>query len=384
MKINILTGSNSRNSGGLFNSVKSLVLKLNDLKKIDCKVLSYNDEDSQKDLATWGEIEMATYNIFGPKNFAFSPNLAKILRQKKPDIIHQQGVWYYPSRVAYNYKQKHNTSNIISPRGMLDSWALNNSKLKKKIVGHWYEYKNLQNADCIHALCESEYLAIRNFGLKNPVAVIPNGVNLPMSFKREFSDKRKKTLLFIGRIHPKKGLTLLIKALGILKPKGFFDNWNVRIAGWDQNEHRKKLETLVLKLGLKDFVSFLGPVYGEQKRLELINADAFILPSHSEGLPMSILEAWSYKLPVVMTKACNLPEGFNNNAAIKIERDEIDISEKLEALNRMSCRQLSNMSSNGFLLVKDKFQWAKIAEEMAKVYTWLLANDKMPETIRVD
>ncbi|OAD45665.1 glycosyltransferase [Polaribacter atrinae] len=389
MKINVLLlmGTNSRNAGGLFNSVKSLAKELDKDKQTDLSILSHNDAFSSEDIKTWADLKMLIYTVRGPLSFGFSLDLFNLLKKKNPQIIHQQGIWMFSSKMALKFLKLNNSVNIITPRGMLDYWAINNSSFKKKLVGSWFEYKNLKNASCIQALCKSEYLAIRDFGLKVPIAIIPNGINLPEEqvFKRIMNNE-KKILLFIGRIHPKKGLDSLIEALYIINQthSELLNNWEVRIAGWNQVKHQEYLTEKCVKYKLEKVVTFIGSVYGEIKEQELMNADAFILPSFSEGLPMSILEAWSYKLPVVMTKECNIPEGFENNAAIEINHSAKDISTVLIDLFLKENLELSEIGVNGYELVKSRFTWEKIAEDTKEMYSWVLGESDKPNFIHLD
>ena len=350
MKIALLTTTNSRKAGGLFYSVRNLGLSLYH-KGLDLKLFSFDDLFSEKDLYVYQDLPMVKYHhsdnpILRP--FAYSKNLIQLLKDCSPDIIHSQGIWMYSSYAMYHYKKNHIVKTIITPRGMLDPWAVKNSRWKKKIVGHLYEYDNLRSADCVHALCKSEYESIRKFGLKNPVAIIPNGFNIPNNPVYD-RDHEKKVLLYIGRIHPKKGIKELISAIAIVKKTNqeLLSNWDIRIAGWDQNGHVQELIKLTKELGLEDNIQFIGPVYENAKERELCRANAFVLTSFSEGLPMSVLEAWAYKLPVLMTDFCNIPEGFDNGAAIRVDTKpesiayglvqlfSLKISELCTALGRM-------------------------------------------------
>jgi poly(glycerol-phosphate) alpha-glucosyltransferase len=166
------------------------------------------------------------------------------------------------------------------------------------------------------------------------------------------STEGKKTLLFLGRIHPKKGLVGLIRAWAeIQNPKSGINNskdWQLVIAGWDQGGHEEELKSLCGELGLRVFsrldagdlklnsyklktpppeaeatdVVFWGPAFGPEKEALLRSASAFVLTSFSEGLPMSVLEAWSYGLPVLMNPECNLQEGFACGAALEIRHSQ--------------------------------------------------------------
>ncbi len=386
IKVNIVTGSNSRNAGGLFNSVRNLSLNLNFSDELNLKVISFSDEFSEHDLKSWGKLKMLKYDIIGPKKLGFNFTLTDCLNENPCQIVHQQGIWSYNSKLILDYKNKNKIRTIITPRGMLDTWALKNSRWKKKIIGCFYENNNLKSADCIHALCESEYLSIRRFGLKNPVAIIPNGINVKKKLGKISNRKIKSKLLFLGRIHPKKGLVSLIKSISIINQKDpkVLKNWEFIIAGWSELNHQNELEELCNTLGISKLVNFNGPAFEIDKQNLLNDVDAFILPSYSEGLPMSILEAWSYKLPVLMTKECNIPEGFESNSAIKIHNEPIRLAHDICKFISLNKSIRDKIGINGYNLVKNKFVWKKISDDTILLYKWLLNKSEIPEFVKID
>jgi len=372
MKIDVLTTS-SRNAGGLFYSVrwlsKALLGKGNELR-----ILSPIDEFSETDRGVWEPLPVELYSASGP--LQFSRKLRAALSSSNADLIHVHGIWMDNQWAAWQRQKAAGTPVVVSPRGMLDPWAVKNSAWKKRIVEVLFAGKALREASCIHALCRSEVESIRAYGLKNPIALIPNGVELPGLGTREKSEV--KTLLFLGRIHPKKGLTELLDAWGKSSC-----SWKLLIAGWDDGGHEEKLRAQVEKLGLSN-VEFIGPQFGDEKDQLLRSVDAFILPSFSEGLPMSVLEAWSYGLPVVITDFCNLPEAFEAEAGIRIKPDADSIFQGLEKLNGLTEPELESMGSKGRKLVEQKFTWPMIAENMHQVYEWCLHGGDLPDCMELD
>jgi poly(glycerol-phosphate) alpha-glucosyltransferase len=381
LKVIVLTASVSRNAGGLLCAVSTLCKK----NKSDLSVFGLKDKNTSKDKHHWGDVFVKSFKINGFSFFGFSKKLTNAVLNCKSKILHLHGIWMYPQFLALKWQDKYKRPVIISPHGMLDPWALNNSSWKKKIVGFLFANKSLRKANCIHALCNSEYESIRSYGLTNPVAIIPNGIDLPKDFKKKIQNKSKKNLLFIGRIHPKKGLKLLIEAIHILKSnnESFVKKWQLHIVGWNQQGHEDELKVLCNNYNLESEIKFLGPLFDDKKVEALKKADAFILPSYSEGLPMSVLEAWSYQLPVLMTKECNLYEGFDNNAAIEIGLSPNQIADKLIFLNKMSLIEYKDMSNNALKLVKQKFTWDIIASDMEKTYNWLTTQKEKPDFIKL-
>lgn len=385
-KVALLTTVNSRSAGGLYTSVRYLGLNIYRSGDVNIRLFSFNNQFSDEDRYVYEDMPMVDYNVSRNRilwMFKYSSDLLSKLEEFRPDIIHVQGIWLYNSMAAYRYKKKHpQTKIVIAPRGMLDPWALRNKGWQKKLFGWLYEYDNLKTADCLHALCKSEYDSMRQFGLKNPIAIMPNGYTLldNLSFDR---NHEHKVMLFVGRIHPKKGICELLSAIKKVKDKNpeLLDRWEFHIAGWDQNGHIQELIAQSATLGLDEHVKFIGSIYGEKKDEEMRKAHAFVLTSFSEGLPMSVLEAWAYKLPVLMTEYCNIPEGFEARAAIQVDTTPESIKEGLMKMLSMDDAQLEQMGENGYNLVANKFAWWKIAQQSIKMYKWLIREDSKPEFV---
>ena len=369
--------------------VQQVGQKMDEDSQVRISVVSYDDVYSFEDKDLYGNLRMSKYHVTQLpllRSLGYSGDLYKVLSSEQPNIIECQGIWQYYSKVAFDYQLNNkDVRRIVVPHGMLDSWAVKNSAWKKKIVGYLFEYKCLNTSDCIQVLNTAEYESVRQFGLKNPIAIIPNGINVSEVAKKRI-EKSKKKLLFIGRIHPKKGLHELMEGISLLQQESpqLLSSWKVRIAGWNQLNYQEDLLKLRGQLGLNDIVDFIGPVFGEEKRKELQNADAFILPSFSEGLPMTILEAWSFKLPCLMTDYCNLQEGFDSAAAIRIEPNAQSICDGLGQLFSMTSSMRMKMGVNGLKLCERKYTWKNIANQKIELYNWLLGNGARPDFVLID
>ncbi len=318
-----------------------------------------------------------------------TPALRSSLLGFAPDLVHTHGLWTYPSALASRWHSQFRKPTIVSPQGMLDPWALQNSRWKKRIAWNLWEQTHLREAACLHAVCPAEADAMKDYGLRNPICIIPNGVDLPLgapSLEKPRWDKLaagRKVILFISRLHPKKGLPNLLRAwrqaLSSLPEAN--KSWCLIIAGWDQGGHQAELERLVHDLELSASVNLVGAIFGDEKDAALRRADAFVLPSFSEGLPLAILEAWSYRLPVLMTPQCNIPEGFSADAAISAEPNVQSLAEGLRALFSLDDSERAAMGERGRGLVEQKFLWSQVAARMKKVYDWVLGQGEMPDSV---
>jgi poly(glycerol-phosphate) alpha-glucosyltransferase len=272
--------------------------------------------------------------------------------------------------------------------GMLDSWALGNSRWKKNVCAWAYEKRCLDDAACLHAFTGAELTSAREFGLKNPVCIIPNGVDLPEPTVGPAPwngavAAGKKSLLYLGRLHPKKGLMNLLEAWRIVQRRcpASAGQWSLVISGWDQGGHERELKARALEMGVAGDVVFAGPMFGDAKDAAYAHADAFVLPSHSEGLPMTVLEAWAHGKPVLMTPRCNLSEGVAAGAAMEAQPDPASLAEQLAELIGATDSERAAMGARGLELVRRQFAWPKVAAEMHSVYRWLVGGGSAPACV---
>jgi glycosyltransferase involved in cell wall biosynthesis len=383
LSVGIVVGSMSRSAGGLFDAVLKPAQNLL-TQSVDVRVYALKDQHSESDRDAWKPINPLVLDTHGPRALGFAPGLRSQLQLGQHDALHLHGIWLMISRDVLRWKKSTGKPVIISPHGMLDPWAARNSALKKKIAGHAFEYANLRNADCLHALNTSEADAIRAFGLTNPIAIIPNGANLPELFERADQREGPRRMLFLGRIHPKKGLLELVRAWAIFTQQApsLSDEWELVIAGWDDGGHLPKLTAEIENLGIGEKVRIHGPAFGCAKEELLRSADAFVLPSYSEGLPMTVLEAWSYRVPVFMTRHCNLSAGFSSGAAAEISTEPYDMAKVF--VEMIGTVDLQRFGAAGRQLVEDKFSWKQIAVQHNDTYRWLCGHADKPDFVVMD
>jgi glycosyltransferase involved in cell wall biosynthesis len=409
-----VTLSVSRKAGGLFESVRRLVQSLA-ATGMEVEVYGMADEFTDRDIAAWEPVTVKSFKPTWPEAFGYAPGFLEELIAYEPDITHTHGIWVYPSIATNRYNRRTKTPYIISAHGMLDRWAIENSRWKKVIAHFLYEGAHLRGAHCLRALCEAEARAIRDLKLPNPIAIIPNGIDLPEPVKPGAAgsippwtscvEPGRKVMLYLGRIHPKKGLVNLLRAWAEIKKSKIedlkSDKWILAIAGWDQGRHEQELKVLCDELGLawsdvrergakilerrtgsgEQEVVFLGPQFNEGKAACYAQCDGFILPSFSEGVPMTVLEAWVNSKPVLMTPQCNLPEGFSTGAALKIETTVASVTDGLNEFWRMSDAERSALGSRGYDLARQRYAWPRLAQQMKELYEWTLGGGARPDCL---
>ncbi len=289
--------------------------------------------------------------------------------------VHIHGLWTSSTNLSARLARQLGKPYVISAHGMLEPWALGNKRLKKQVYAAVWERRNLAGAACLHALTDAEAEDYRRFGLRQPVAVIPNGVEVPASrsstaFLEAFPRLRgQRLVLFLGRLHPKKGVDLLAEAWGSVAP-GFPDAHLV-FAGPDSEGTRAELERRVETLGLRTRVTFTGMLEGEGKWGALAAAHCFVLPSHSEGLSVAILEALGAGVPVIVTDRCHLPQVARAGAGWEIQPDASALGRALQACLESPAHVREAMGASGRLLAGTNFAWTTVGAQMRDLYTWI-------------
>lgn len=389
MKIGFLTPSLSRTSGGIFEIERRLAQSLAELPDTSIEVYGAEDSLTQADLPHWSPLEPRAYSFVGPQNFRYSPGLRRAFLESEVDVAHLHALWMHTSLILLAWARKYRRPHIVTANGMLDPWALQNARMKKRIVTALYERRCLEGAACIQVNSQRELESVRNFGLRVPVCVIPNGMDIgsiPAKVAPVWNAMVPDTaevLLYLGRLHPKKNLAALLRAWKRASGSAAAKKWHLVVAGWEQLGHAAELKQLATELAAER-VHFVGPQFGAEKAEAFHAVSAVILPSLSEGLPMAVLEAWAAAKPVMMTAECNLPEGFLQKAAIPISADIDGIAVGLNELFAMSATDRQSMGRRGLSLVQEKFNWSRVASEMRSVYEWSISGGQPPACVVVN
>lgn len=386
IKIAMLTASASLSDGGPPTALRALCQAMRRSPAISIEVFAL-DRDADSDRVGWGDVPVHLLPVRGPRSFGYSRSLQAALRGSDADLLHVHGLWMYTSIAAKQWAAHTRKPYVISPRGMLDPWALANHGWKKQIALRAYEDAHLRQASCLHALCTSEAQSIRALGLTAPICRIPNGATLPDGTPprpgwRTQLPAEARILLYLGRLTPKKGPAPLIRAWANSRaPAPATSPWHLVFVGSGPEAYCAELKTLAMDLGVGETVHFTGPLYGPDKAAAFASSDGFILPSFSEGMPNAALEAWAHGLPSLLTPQCNLPEGFEHGAAIAIEPNELAIANGLRRLMGMTDDERRAMGRRGGALVAKRFSWPVVAAELEAVYRWLLGLQPRPQTV---
>jgi glycosyltransferase involved in cell wall biosynthesis len=264
---------------------------------------------------------------------------------------------------------------------MLDPWALKRSAWKKRMVRFWFEDAHLRGAACLRATSALEASHFRTFGLRNPIAIVANGIDLPTLRLKPAKPGPHRRVLFLSRIHPKKGIDLLLRCWSSLERS--HDDWELIIAGPDEGGHAADMKMLAEELFLKR-VRWAGPVYGDEKSALYRAADLFVLPTHAENFGLVVGEALAHEVPVITTTGAPWDELEANGCGWWIELSERVLASALDEAMRLSDETRREMGARGRAWVEQAFAWPAIARQMAEVYEWVAGGGAPPATVSLD
>lgn len=291
-------------------------------------------------------------------------------------ILYDVGLWLPSNHFVARFADRTGIPLIISPRGMLSPQALQVARWKKKLAWHLYQRRDLNAARGFHATSEAEAEDLRSLGLKQPIAVIPNGVELT-SPDRKLTPSSNLTILFLSRIHPIKGLLDLVEAWSKVRtPK-----WRVVIAGPDENNHAAQVKRRLVELDIVDDFTFVGSVDDEQKTRLLAAADLFVLPSHSESFGLVVAEALAAGLPVITTTATPWQSIQSFEAGWWIPPEVEPLAKALSDATSRSVGELHAIGARGRELVAHNYSWESAAAKMLEFFNWILQPGKRPEFV---
>jgi glycosyltransferase involved in cell wall biosynthesis len=293
------------------------------------------------------------------------------------DVIHNHGLWLLPNVYAGREGSRAKRPVVIAPRGMLSATALSFSAWKKQLFWRLLQARAAAGAACYHATSDQEYQEIRAFGISAPVAVIPNGIDVDQLPKlRQRGEMR--TVLSLGRIHPKKGLDSLLrvwKAVEPLRPE-----WRLRIIGPAEGGHDVQLKRLTAKLGLTR-VTIESAVYGADKSRAYSDASLFVLPSLNENFGVTVAEALAAGVPVIATKGTPWKGLDEERCGWWTDGRSESLSAAVLRATGKPEQELLAMGERGRAWMKRDFSWGHVAADMLQLYAWMAGKGNRPRFV---
>jgi len=305
--------------------------------------------------------------------------LLRSVLQANPSIVHLHGLWDAGTYAAAELVRERHLGFVVSPRGMLEPWALRHKWLKKKVFLVAYLDRLLTTADLLHATSESEADSLRALGFRQPIAVVPNGIECSQALPRTAgSDDGPHRLLYLGRLHVKKGLENLLRAWAMVRPS----NWRLSIAGLDEDGYASRLQSLAAGLDLGGTVEFPGPMLGTDKWRFLASGTAFVHPSFSENFGIAVAEAMAAGLPVIATVGTPWQMLPVERCGWWVPPTPEGLAAALRELTADDETTLQAMGTRARAYAASAFDWTSIGQDMADCYCWLSGRGAAPECVR--
>jgi glycosyltransferase involved in cell wall biosynthesis len=310
-------------------------------------------------------------------NGGFGNMLRDFVRTTQNVIFYDVGIWLPTHHVVASVARSNKVPLVISPRGMLNPAAQAVARWKKRIVWRVYQRRDLRSATALHATSVAEAQNLRAIGLTNPIAVVPNGVEIEQAGSAARNSCDKRVALFIGRLHPIKGLANLVDAWSKVRPAG----WHMIVAGPDEDRHRRDLQNAVNLAGLNTDFTFVGEVHDHKRSALLTEAELFILPSHSESFGLAVAEALGAGIPVITTHATPWQEIEASRCGWWIPIGTEALATALNAATKLPKAELQQMGRRGRKLVSRSYSWDRAAVELISVFEWLSGGGSQPTCV---
>lgn len=370
MKIIHYIPSIDRTSGGVGAYMQLLTVELG--KLVELHVVTHREDNPL-------ELENCTVHYI-PKNVnPFSAKgkkeFLRLLDEIRPDVFHTNCCWLPMSARTAIWAKRLGYKVVYTPHGMLEPWIMQRHYWTKKLPALLlFQKKGLEIADMVHSTADSEKQNLMQLGWNDNVTVIPNCVQVEKIAVKE-SWERNKEILFLSRVHVKKGINFLIEAVACLKDQ--LQGYTVNIAGEGDDRYIGELKSLAERLGVADMVHFIGGVYGNCKWELLRNADLFVLPTHSENFGIVVAEALASGTPVITTKGTPWQELEEYKCGWWTEVGTAPTFNALKEFLQCSETELEEMGRNGRRLVEEKYSTKKIAAAITGLYQKLQSPSKL-------
>lgn len=378
MKVYQVITDINQESGGPSYTVPALCTRLSDLNvDLELNVLGESVENNFN-------FKVLAHKRLMPRKLGVSPDLKRHLIKvaNQNDIIHTHGLWMMPNIYPSSIVKKTGSKLVLTPRGMLSPWSLKRNGLLKKFVGYMGQYNTIMSADCLHVTAESEYQDARSFGYKGAISVIPNGVDFnDKALTSNFIDKKQKKIIFISRVHPKKGIELLLKAWSNLSAK--YQDWELIVCGPGDADYVDKIKSLIAE-NPDSRASYQEPVYGEEKEEFYSSASIFVLPTFNENFGVVVAEALSYAVPVIVSKGAPWGKVIEKDCGWWIDNDVDVLTKTLNEAIELPKERLFEMGMKGREWMMEDFSWEMIGNKMLQTYQWLQNPGDKPDFIRLD
>lgn len=378
MKIVHVVPTIDKSAGGPSRSVTDLVFFVSQLEKVE-EVLLFTLK-SEDPIFLDFDSKKARISFFESSN-TLKQALENLFSLNDDWILHIQGVWHPCLHNACKVAKKNNVPYIVTPRGMLEPWSLRQKRLKKLLALSFYQKKDLKQANCIHATAKMEGDNVRLLGVQRPIAVIPNGISLDkVDITIPEKSEKPKKILFLSRIHKKKGIENLINAWELI-PEDIRQGWVIDIVGNGELGYILDLKNFILNKGLDKEIVIKDPIYGEKKNKVFRESTLFVLPTFSENFGIVIAEALANYTPVITTKGTPWENLHHSNCGWWVDIGVHPLKEALLQALSMNKNDLLEMGINGRKLIENKYSNISVAYNIVQLYSYVHKKQESPSFV---
>lgn len=303
---------------------------------------------------------------YNPLKGSFKIEINKLFDDINPDVVHINCCWMPACALVQRMAQKRNIKVVLTPHGMLEPWIIKRHYWTRKVPALLlFQKAAVKKADCLQATAESEKQNLMKLGYNSNIKIVKLGIDAE-SIAMKTSWKKSKQLLFLSRVHVKKGINYLIEAADILRDE--LQGYKILVAGEGDAEYVASLKQQIMDKGLQDIIQLIGGVYGDKKWELFQTSDFFVLPTHSENFGLAIAESLASGTPVITTVGTPWNDLNSSNSGAWIEIGTQPLVETLRRFLSLSDGELEAMGKNGRKLIETKYSAKVMAEEMMKVY----------------
>lgn len=376
MRVIHVTTATNRDAAGVRAAVDGMVDGLGRIADLHVVQMGVVPEGEHWDRGVSERVRQVRLRSIGPRLFSYTPGLRSAIAAERPDVVHIHGIWQYPGVASTGSARSSGSVVVLSPHGMLSARALAHHSPKKYLAWLAYQRTALARIDLIHVTSEAERADVRRAGLRQPVAVVPFGVDVPAHCP-DRGPTGPMTALFLSRIHPIKGILDLVRAWARVRPAG----WRLVISGPDECGHRSEVARAIAEQGLDDVVAIGGPRWGRDREEIVAAADLFVLPSHSENFGLAIAEALAQGVPVLTTRGAPWRSIQEAGCGWWVPVGEQGLETGLTEACGLSREALLHMGRLGWRMMRDQFSWETCSTMLAAVYRWPCGRGPRPARI---
>lgn len=305
-------------------------------------------------------------NNYQPFSYSWNTSIAFLLDEIGPDVVHVNCCWLPACATVQRIAQKRGYKVVLTPHGMLEPWIIKRHYWTRKVPALWlYQKAAVQRANCVQATAESERDNLLKLEYNSNIKVVRLGIDADgIEIKKSW--KKSRQILFLSRVHVKKGINFLVEAADVLRNE--LQGYKILVAGEGEADYVEAMKRMICDRGLQDIVQLIGGVYGDEKWRLFQTSDFFVLPTHSENFGLAIAESLASGTPVITTVGTPWSDLNSSEAGAWIEIGTEPLVETLRRFLGLSEDELETMGRNGRKLIETKYSAHVMAEQMMEVY----------------